>query len=261
MTNHATAASPHRGMELTDYIQELTQPHTHTEPITSRINGVWHTVPHTTRVPALIHQLDYATPSGKGEEDRAGSAFESRPAAALEALDTLVRIDLAAARWIRDMGEDDPGDTVACLRKLHGLTQSAHPVTRREVERDARRWWTQARVVTGWDSPAWRPDNTCPMCDERGTLRVRLAEQIGFCTDCHETWDHASIGLLADHIRAETEAERKPRTGQGPCWCPWPKPTIPDLRVLCPGCGSARCWHAVSARMVQDTRTAVTRGA
>ena len=58
------------------------------------------------------------------------------------------------------------------------------------------------------------------------------------------------IGLLADHIRAESEAEREPLQGAGPCWCPYPQPRIPDLRFQCPRCGSARCRHALGTRLV-----------
>jgi hypothetical protein len=104
----------------------------------------------------------------------------------------------------------------------------------------------QARIVTGWDSPAWSPDNTCPQCGERGTLKVRLAEHIAMCKNdaCRATWDETTIGLLADHIRAESEAERVAAPGVGPCWCPWPAPLIPDMTWQCPRCGSARCTHA-----------------
>jgi hypothetical protein len=86
---------------------------------------------------------------------------------------------------------------------LHGLAHG-NP----DVERDIRRWWTQARIVTGWDSPAWRPDNTCPLCGVRGGLRVKLADQSGFCTECGETWTPETIALLADHIRSENAEDR-----------------------------------------------------
>lgn len=238
-------------MQLADYIHELTRPYTHTEHIQTRgTNGTWYRRPHTVRVPSLLQQLwENDTPSGAAEGG-ARPGYQSKPAARLEALDTAARIDLDAARWVTDLGEQPRSrDTADVVLQLHGLTASADPATVEEITRDVRRWWIRARIVTGWDSPAWTPDNTCPQCGVRGTLRVRLADHIGMCTDdaCRATWDEATIGLLADHIRGESEAERVKAPGRGPCWCPLPEPGIADLSVLCPRCRSARCRHAVTA--------------
>lgn len=236
--------------DLVALIRELTETHIHREHFTVRRGGTWYGEDHVTTVPPLITQLWEAPAQSGTSEEGPRPAFTSKPAARLEALDIAVRIDLGVARWVKDLGEDDPGDTIACLRLLHSLMPSAHEVTRRKVEKDVRRWWTQARIATGWDSPAWRPDNTCPMCGERGTLRINLAMHAGMCThdECRETWDQANIGLLADHIRGESEAERVPRRPRVPCACPWPKPIVPDLSRLCPWCGSARCVHALVRR-------------
>lgn len=242
-------------MALADYVRELTEPHHHTEHYAVLDGANIRPGRHVTRTPSLLAQLQSASPSSTGE-DRAQAGYASRPAARLEALDCLTRIDLEAARWVRDLGEDDPLDTALCVRRLHSLMPSADEVTRREVERDVRRWWTQARVTSGWDSPAWRPDNTCPLCGVRGTLRVKLGDQAALCVDCGESWSPGSIGLLADHIRAESEAERQVRPGAGPCWCPVPEPDVPDLRFQCPACGSARCWHAIHARLIAGIREA-----
>lgn len=231
--------------DLADIIRELTTRHTHREHYTIKRGRTWYGEDHVTTVAPLLEQLWAADTPSASAEDGPRAGYQSRPAARLEALDVAARIDLDASRWVRDLGEDDPADTIACLRLLHSLLPSAHEVTRRAVEHDVRRWWTQARIVTGWDSPAWKPDNTCPMCGERGTLRVNLAAQGGFCVECRETWDESNIGLLADHIRSESEAERLPRAPREACACPWPKPIVPDLSRLCRWCGSARCVHAV----------------
>lgn len=249
---------PHRkGMTLVDYIRDLTETHTHIELYTVRDGGQWLTRSHTTRAPALLDQL-WANdiPSGAAEEGpRAG--YSSRPAARLDALDTATRIDIDAARWITDLGKDVPLDTKAALRLLHGLSITAEAPARRAILSDVRRWWIRARVVTGWDSAAWTPDNTCPQCAERGTLRVRLADHVAACVDdgCRATWDEVNIALLADHIRAESEAERQPRPRSEPCWCPYPKPIVADLSRLCPSCGSARCWTALGARLLDTLRS------
>lgn len=243
--------------ELADYVHELTETHRHAEHYQVRHGKTWHGQNHYTRVPSLLAQL-WANdiPSGS-TEDGARPGYASKPAARLDALDAAARIDLEAARWVRDLGEDDHHtDTAATVRQLHGLAASAPVETRRAIEHDVRRWWIRARIVTGWDSAPWTPDTTCPQCTERGTLKVRLTEQLASCTNdaCGAVWDQASIGLLADHIRTETEAERAPRPVPGPCVCPWPKPIVPDLSQMCRRCGSARCAHALGARLVDTIR-------
>lgn len=64
-----------------------------------------------------------------------------------------------------------------------------------------------ATPLTGWDSPAWRPDNTCPLCSKHGGLRVRADATGATCVECGEAWDEAAIGLLAEHIRRENHDE------------------------------------------------------
>lgn len=256
-----------RRLTLADLVDELTRPTTHREHYTVRVGQEWRPHHHTVTVPSLLAQLwTNDVPSGATEEG-ARAGYQSKPAARLDALDTATRIDLEASRWIKDLGENDRYvDTAATVRQLHSLAASADHETRTAITRDVRRWWTQARIVTGWDAPAWTPDNTCPQCGERGTLKVRFHERIAMCTyrgnredgggrdGCGTTWDESNIGLLADHIRAESAAERAPRRGLGPCQCPLPRPTVADLSVLCSRCGSASCTNALQRRLVDLLR-------
>ena len=200
---------------LADVVGELTAAYTHREHYTVRaLGGTTWGRDHVTRVPSLLWQLEHATPSGQGGE-RGNSGYGSRPAARVEALSCLQSIDREASTWVRQLGEDDNRDTAGTILQLHGLLPRLEACERRragccdrhQLEHDIRAWWTQARIVTGWDSPAWRPDNTCPSCEVRGTLRVKLADQAGFCVECRETWDETSIGLLAEHIRAENRED------------------------------------------------------
>lgn len=237
-------------MEISDYVAELTRPHVHREPYTVRLGATSYTQQHATKVPALLLQLRYASPSGQGEE-RGGGGYESRPAASVDAVATLYDIDQDAARWVKKLGEDDAGDTLACVRMLNGLAANLvrckKPGRRccdfHSLERDVKHWWTQARVMTGWDSPAWRPDNTCPMCAVRGSLRVKLIDQVGLCVECKETWNRETIGLLAEHIRLESAAERPSRELEL-CWCAWPRPAVQTWPSLCPACASPWCHRA-----------------
>lgn len=277
----------HDPMDLASCVRELTEHHSHAERYQVRRGQTWFVSNHVTKVPPLIVQLLIGdVPSGAVEEGpRAG--FTSKPTARLDAIDAAIRIDLRASRWVKDLGEDDPGDkrdpktgrymlgsgTIACVQLLHGLSASAQHCGRRaagrdretrkitcctwhQIDHDIRGWWTQARIVTGWDAPAWNPDNTCPVCGERGTLKIRLVEQLAMCTKdaCRTTWDSETIGLLAEHIRAESSAERQPKQPVGPCWCPVPKPIVPGLSRLCSRCGSARCVHALEQQLVSSER-------
>lgn len=201
-------------------VTQLTRWHTNRQPYTHENNGTTWETWHVTTVPPLITQLKDAEVTKSGE--LTGSDAKSKPACHIEALDTLAYIDLAAAAWVRDLGEDDPGDTIACIRKLYGLARSAQfcgkgrpTVENRKatcctvhaIERDMRSWWTQARIVSGWDTLPWRPNNTCPMCAERRSLRIRSDDKTALCVTCRETWDASNIGLLAEHVRQENGEE------------------------------------------------------
>lgn len=260
------------GDDIRDMLTDLTRIRTHREQLQAKVGNTVVGHSHFTKVPPLLAQLRYADWT-KGTE-RGGSGYESRPAASIEALTVLSMIDLEASRWIRDLGEDDPSTTIGCVCRLGGLMASAvrcrrsRPLIDHEagkvscctwhaIAHDVTRWWTQARIVTGWDLPAWRPDNTCPNCGVRRSLRIRLSERIGLCVECHETWAPDSdpgYQVLADHIREESEAGRRLQVTAGPCWCPWPLSARQEawrgrLFGICPRCGSSSCRHAVrSAR-------------
>jgi hypothetical protein len=188
--------------DLHQLVTELTRPHTQAAIYDHEDNG---TSIHTTQAPALLDQLNDAQSTGDGTNGAGG--YKSRPAAWLEPVDTLALIDREASAWVRNLGDDDPNSTKACVLRVHGLWASASDDDKKRIEGDVRRWWAQARVIAGWDSVAWRPDNTCPMCNERRSLRVKLGDQIAFCVDCRETWDDTNIGLLAEHIRGENQDE------------------------------------------------------
>lgn len=86
--------------------------------------------------------------------------------------------------------------------------------SRGRIQNDIRRWWYQARIVAGWDMAAWAPDNTCPVCDVRGKLRIRLDSAL--CIDCRTLWSAAELGVLAEHIRAENREEENLSSTEGP---------------------------------------------
>lgn len=233
----ALDGSVRRELDIHEIFAELTTRHTHFEPYVVANAGETWTTRHATDVPSLVHQLLGATPAASKAES--GSGAVSRPNARIEALDTVELIDDAAGRWIERLGDTAPADTwdrnrqapirgsgtIARLNRLHGLhagaprCDRAHGRRDREtgdwccdshaIEHDVRRWWQQARIITGWDSPAYRPFNTCPVCDHRGGLRVNVVIGSAMCVECRSVWDPTMIGLLADHIRRENDGDQQ----------------------------------------------------
>lgn len=200
----------------------------------------------------LISQLWEAGNQNAQTDEGARPGYASKPTARIDALDAHARIDTEAARWVRELGEDDPQDTIGILRHLNGLAAGIKhdhkpgPLccTWHMIEQDARAWWVQARVLTGWDSSAWRPDSTCPPCGALGSLRVKLMAKTAMCVDCREVWTEDTIGLLAEHIRNESEAGRfNRRIVHVPCEEVDADEDVARI-MLCPDCGSRRCVKA-----------------
>lgn len=206
-----------RRMDLYDLVRELCEKTQHWE-FYMRKRKPRH---HVTTNPPLLVQLAAASTPNPSVEAGASRPAASKPSAAIDAIDTLMRIDHEAAAWVRRLGQDDPGNTIRCVVQVGALAVAQDRCDRasakrdehgrviccayHRIETDVRRWWSWARIVTRWDLPPWQPDNTCPLCGARGTLRVRAVERLATCTEdaCRETWDETTIGLLADHIRAE----------------------------------------------------------
>lgn len=185
--------------DLHDMVRELTDRHVHRERYETHRGHTKVMQDHITTNPALLDQLERAVQAG-GVGDDGQRGYTSKPTARLDALDTLIRIDYEARDTLTALGGDSNADTKTVIRRI-AATDPGNP--------HIKRWWTWARVITGWDLPAWSPDNTCPACATRGTLRIRLIEHIASCINdqCRAIWDHTTIGLLADHIRSENDDE------------------------------------------------------
>ncbi len=201
-----------RRPDLLDMINELTQPTQNREPYTRRHKPRYH----TTNNPPLLAQLDESAMPSNNHTDGTSTIAGSRPSASLDAIDTARRIDRDATDWLiryswiidgdTDIARDirrwwiTDGDTIDRIRRL--TPAALHDP---DLASDIRRWWTWARITTGWDQPPFKPHNTCPSCGTLGTLRIRLTEHLATCIndECRATWDHTTIGLLANHIRTE----------------------------------------------------------
>ncbi|WP_166375971.1 hypothetical protein [Aeromicrobium phragmitis] len=188
-----------------EYVVALTQATVHHQPYTvqQRNPDGTHTLVtqrHRTTSPSLLEQLASATEPLAGDGDGV-RAFASKPSARVDTIDAYLDIEREVLAWLRrlDLPIPDHHDLATELQR------AAANADERDIKRDVRSWWIRARTVTGWDSPAWRPRNTCPLCATSGSLRVRLDAQTAVCVSCWEGWDSSTIGLLADHIRREND--------------------------------------------------------
>lgn len=208
--------STHDLLTIVDAVDELTRPRTNREPFTKITDhGTMLHDRHITHVPALLEQLQEAiTPSGSRSTESGVSVPTSRPSAQLEAMDTYNAIDQAVYVWVKTYAEQRRWDSLTDrLRALVGIAGNIEDDEQHQLARECRRWLTWAKVSTGWEVPARRPNNTCPLCGRRDTLRVRVGDGVtsneasAVCIGCGETWDDTNIGLLAQHIRDENDDE------------------------------------------------------
>lgn len=206
-------------LALADAIDALTRPRTHREPYTI-LTGAATPIQrhHVTEVASLLDQLAaLVEPSGSTGAGHRVPA--SNPAARLEAIDTLMQIDTEATHWATLLGIRERFQLAETLRSLVGgmTSMDADDGDRVKLAKNAETWVTWAMVATGWEIPAFRPDNTCPLCAERGTLRIRVGDGTAraACLGCRQTWEWDSIGLLAEHIRLENGEEALYRDDEG----------------------------------------------
>lgn len=237
-------------------VLELTETHDQSTAYDQTLTGssgsaTTYTARWTTTHPPLIAQVwGSVSPSGQGGE--VGSTTpSSKPSASLDSIDAAAHIDYQVGRWLEYLGADTHRDTIGAVRLLYSLTPDLYRCDQdpangccdyHGVSKAIRTWWIRARVLTGWESPAWKPDATCPMCGERRTVSVRWSSEVATCTACYESWDSETIGLLAEHIRLEAEEDRFARPVVRVVCSPAPELEEAGPRMmLCPDCGSSRC--------------------
>lgn len=214
-----------------DHIRELTRTHITTTTVTRPVmrpipttganprlhprweptNATRNTLHHVTEPPLLEQLADAITgSSNRSDDDAARGAARSKPAAHLEAIDALARIDRQARALAREHDVDNTGPLKDVLGRLAGaLGHEPHP--------RVRGWWATARMLSQHDAPPHRPHGVpCPSCWDTNTIRIRLDDELATCTACHETWDrtgeedHGNLDVLARHVAwcAEHEVTR-----------------------------------------------------
>ncbi len=130
----------------------------------------------------------------------------STPPCRLEAIDTLLEVDAQASQWIGLLRGTQRRALADTLRQLVGLAAThADDDQLRQLASQTRHWVTAASITTGWEVEAWKPNNTCPICEALRTLRIRVGAGVAnaLCVECRASWDWDTVSLLAEHIRSE----------------------------------------------------------
>lgn len=215
-------------MLAADHIRELTRAYTTTETVTQPTagpDGIWRPTRrlHTVHHPSLLAQLAAAAgdSSNLSDDDSGRSSFASKPAAHLEALDVLGRIDTDSRELAIDLGIEEPPrtKTVVPTKPLNDRLLAISAKVGDQTHPRVKGWWAMARVATHWDAPPLRPHGVpCPECWATDSLRIRLDEYLASCTSCGTVWDqtgdpaHGSLQVLAAHVKWCAEHDvSKPR--------------------------------------------------
>ncbi len=203
--------------DIADLAEVLCDPHQHTERFdywdANRHRKVGR---HVTVQDGLIHQL-YESVFRQTALDGGHTAPASRPPLALEALSLHTVITIAVAKWCWQLRVRQRDSIEQDIRALVGKVPTVDSDTAHQLRADLRRWRSWCEVMTGWETVFAPKGVPCPVveCGQTGTLRILLAAKRAFCRNpaqhpdgtpvCGATWDHDTIGLLADYIRQVTD--------------------------------------------------------
>jgi hypothetical protein len=178
--------------ETARYVQQLTQPYSHTEPYWTLGRRTQIPRAHRSNHPSLLNQLRAACEPGL-VDDTGARIGESKPPVAMSALDVLLRIEAASADWVSRQLEHPLRDTAeANLSLLAGKTNDVRALGLSEAIES---WWRWARVESAWDGRPRDLRDPCPWCAQR-MLRVAWDVSAAWCRECGSAWGAADVGVL-----------------------------------------------------------------
>jgi len=159
-------------------------------------------------MPGLLQQMADLMLPGADPDAGAGKPG-SRPPGNWAALADHSMITIEVTRWCWDLRLDIRPTVEGNVRQLVGAVSDSD--VRARLEKDLRRWHRVAQHVTGWRTPPAEVRAPCPALTERDgqtvecqrrTLRVNYQDAEAYCSSCGTTWDRATVGLLAETVRA-----------------------------------------------------------
>lgn len=178
-----------------EYIDDLVRGFTTFEWVTQPIkddDGKWRTKRrmHTVTHPSLLDQIEQTVTGSTTEGQVFRSNYGPKPAGRLDCIAFLQRLDQQSRDLAKGIGIE-PGQPVRerLLRLAGAIGDASHPTVKS--------WWATARVLTQHDSAPFAPNEPCPECGYRGTLRVRFDPQVAICVQCYSMWDGERFGQLA----------------------------------------------------------------
>jgi hypothetical protein len=208
--------------ELATLVEELTQPHQHSEVIWDdnghghkRMRRAW-----TTTQQGLLAQLREIGHEGLrvgGSRGGPGGKPASKPPGLFEAMARHVYIAVTVASWCRMQGIVLRVSVEDNLHALVGVAPAMDDVTLTRFMREVRYWRGQAATATGWVAQPFTPWIACPSCGRYSTLCISLAEdgrsvRSAYCVNtdreaamgellCGASWDEQTVGQLIQYIR------------------------------------------------------------
>lgn len=170
-------------------------------------------------LPNLLEQLGETMSRKATSGDMMGGSttFRSSAPVSAESLDGLLEIERTVDHWQNLLGVSWRVGVEDRLRGILGNATVRHDLALlKGIAYDFARMVTIASVLTEWESEPFKPQATCPLCEARGTLRIREATKTAMCVQCRQHWTPDTLGLLAEYVRADNErreAERRTRLG------------------------------------------------
>jgi hypothetical protein len=197
--------------QITDLADTLTEPHVNREPYTTW-DGNRHrkTHHHITVQHGLLTQLYRAVlPSWATADEPGTSVPASQPPLEVEALSRHAQITEAARSWCRLARVEPRATAESTIRALVGAAGQLDDTQQTDLAADLRRWTHWCRVYLGLEHIRRITGTRCPIptCNTLSTLRINLTTSHGLCTACGATWNHDTIGLLAEHITTNRKAQ------------------------------------------------------
>lgn len=235
---------------ISDYINQLIRPRKYTVTIQGPNNT---TRTHTTHHPALIDELANNTTTAKVGVDKTHGDPRSKPAGRLDAVALLQRIDKDADTIAQRIGSRRIGTLPQRLSSISGTVADTDEETTAWVRAKIRGWVIGAQVITGWDTVPFTPDVPCPdtKCERRGSIRIRVEDQVAYCVECGYHWGPSDILQLGTYVAWASEHLRGARH-----WLTDPE-GFPTECVECLATRSEMADRATERRRETDTKRRV----
>lgn len=169
-------------------------------------------------LPSLLEQVRLAVAGERPAPAASSGRLESKPTAALEAMDVETYIEVESIKYTAQVFHIKSPGAEAALRLIEERLPTLTDDQLRDLQRLVRGWWVSARIMSGLAEKPMRPHMPCPLCNKQDSIRTRLdesgSELMAWCVKCRESWDDSTIGLLFASI--DDPPGERPRSTPAP---------------------------------------------